>query len=106
VRIIQRRAASDDPDAPFGLQVVIQTDVMMQPVAFRVECDHEIKDGKAFIVGEGAYTMFATALSEDKKAFLFSFHSPPLTPDASLVVSLQSKYDVRVTKVGKIQPLY
>jgi hypothetical protein len=106
IRILQRRAASDDPDAQFGLQVVMQTDVVMQPVAFRVECDQEIKNGKAFIVGEGAYTMFATGWSPDHKAFLFSFHSPALTPDSSLVVSLQSKYDIRVTKVEKIQPLF
>ncbi len=105
VRIVQRRAASSDPNAKYGLQVVMQTDVTMQPVAFRIECDQEITDGKAFIVGEGAYTMYATGFSADHKAFLFSFHTPPFTPDSSLVVALQSKYDIRVTKIEKIQPL-
>jgi len=105
VRIIQRRAASDKSDAPFGLQVIMQTDVPIQPVAFRVEFDHEISDGEAFIVGEGAYTSMTTGFSNDRKAFLFSFHTPAFTPNSSLVVSVQSKFDVRVTKVEKIQPL-
>ncbi len=106
VRIVQRRAASDNPNTPYGLQVVMQTDVAIQPVAFRIECDREISDGNVFIVGQGAYTSFATGFTEDKKAFLFSFRTPAFTPDSSLVVSLRSKYDIRVTKVEKIQPLF
>ena len=103
---MQRRAASDDPNAPYGLQVVMQTDVTMQPVAFKVDFDHEITQAKAFIVGEGAYMSVATAYSSDHKSFMFSWKDPPFTPSSSLIVSLQSKYDVRITKVEKIQPLF
>lgn len=106
VRIIQRRAASDKSEAPFGLQVIMQTDVSIQPVAFRVVFDHEISDGNAFIVGEGAYTSMATGFSNDRKAFVFSWHSPAFTPSSSLVVSVQSKFDLRVAKIEKIQPLF
>jgi hypothetical protein len=106
IRIVQRRAASSDPNAKYGLQVVMQTDTTIQPVAFRVEFDQEISNPEAFIVGEGAYTMFGTAFSNDHKAFLFSFHTPAFTPNSSLIVAVQSKYDVRVVKVEKIQPLF
>jgi hypothetical protein len=105
VRIVQRRAASDDPNAPYGLQVVMQTDVTMQPVAFKVECDHEITQAKAFIVGEGLYMSVGTAYSSDRRAFMFSWKYPPFTPSSSLIVNLLSKDDIRVTKVEKIQPL-
>jgi hypothetical protein len=106
VRVVQRRAASTDHDAPYGIQVVLQTDATIQPVAFKINFDKEISNCEAFIVGEGVYAMMATAYSKDRKAFMFSFHSPAFTPNSSLVVSVQSKYDVRVTKVEKIQPLF
>ncbi|HEV2419594.1 MAG TPA: hypothetical protein VGX94_17500 [Terriglobia bacterium] len=106
VRWMERRAASTDPSAPYGLQVVLQTDVVIQPVAFEVDFDHEVSNGQAFIVGEGAYTSVGTAYSSDHRSFLFSFHSPAFTPNSSLVVSVQSKYDVRVVKIEKIQPLF
>lgn len=106
VRLIQRRAASNDEQAPFGLQALIQTDVTIQPVAFKVDFNEVISNPSVFIVGEGAYTMMATTISGDGKSFLFSFHSPAFTPSSSLVVSVQSKYDVRVTKIEKIQPLF
>ena len=106
IRIMQRRAASDDPNAPYGLQVVMQTDVTMQPVAFKVECDHEITQAKAFIVGEGAYMSVGTSYSGDRKSFMFSWKYPPFTPSSSLVVTLLSKEDIHVTKVEKIQPLF
>jgi hypothetical protein len=106
VRIVQRRAASNDSAAPYGLQVVMQTDVTIQPVAFRVEFDQEIVAANVFIVGEGAYIMKATAFSSDHKSFMFSFHSPAFTPNSSLVVGVDSKYDVRVVKVEKIQPIF
>lgn len=109
VRLVQRRAASSNPDAPFGLQAVLQTDVTIQPVAFKVNCDSEITDmngARAFIVGEGAYGAYATAFSQDKKSFLFSFHTPAFTPNSSLVVSLQSKYDIHVVSVEKVEPLF
>jgi hypothetical protein len=105
IRIIQRRAASTNANAPFGLQVVMQTDVTIQPVAFRVECDGEITDASVFIVGEPMYFVKATQISADRKSFLFSFHSPAFTPNGSLVVSLQAKSDIRVTKVVQIPPL-
>lgn len=106
IRIVQRRAASDDPNAPYGLQVVMQTDVTMQPVAFKVECDHEITQAKAFIVAEGAYMSVGTSYSSDRKSFMFSWKYPPFTPSSSLIVTLLSKEDIHVTKVEKIQPLF
>jgi hypothetical protein len=101
VLVIQRRAASQNPSAPYSIQVVLQSDVTIQPVAFRVECDYPIADAKAFIVGQGTYMMFTRQFSPDRKAFSFSFNYPPLTPDASLVVSLTSSDDIRVVKVEK-----
>jgi hypothetical protein len=107
LRVVQHRAASTDPEAKFGLQVIMQTDIPIQPVAFGVKFDNIISSADAFIVGEGNYTMKATSISSDRKSFMFSFHSPAFTPSSCLVVTVQSKYDIRVTKVEKLQqPLY
>ena len=107
VRIVQRRAASSDTNASFGLQVVMQTTSLIQPVGFRLDFDQEISDGASvFIVGEGIYMMKATQISLDRKSFSFSFHSPAFTPNSSLVVSVQSKFDVRLVKATQIQPMF
>jgi len=106
IRIVQHRAASDDQNAPYGLQVLMQTNIVVQPVAFSISCDRAITEAKVFIVGEGVYTMFAKKFSDDRKTFMFSFHSPPFRPESSLVVALQSKEDLHVVRVDKIQPMF
>jgi hypothetical protein len=106
IRFVQRRTASTRDDAPYGIQVFIQTDTTIQPVAFEIDCDHPIVDGKFFIAGQGIYFNSADGYSEDHKSYKFSFHVPPLTPESSLVVTLLSKEDIRVTRIARIQPLH
>ena len=105
IRITQRRVPSQHPNLR-ELELVMRSEVTIQPVAFRVECDHEISGGKRpVIVGQTTYRNYATKMSSDRKALMFSFESPALTPDQRLVFSLISADDIRVTNVERIQPL-
>lgn len=106
IRYTESRIASSNPAAPYGLQAIIQTDTTLQPVGFKVTCDGEITNGDFFVVGQPAMMAVATAFSPDKKTFLFSFKYPPVTPETPVVVKLQAKTDIRVTKIEQIPPLF
>ena len=106
VRITQRRAPSNKADAPYGLQVILQTDTTIQPAAFKIDCDGQISEGRFFVAGQAAMMSVAHGLSEDKKTFQFSFRFPPFTPESPIVVTLLSKTDIRVTKVERIPPMF
>ena len=99
----QRRAPSSDPSLPYGLQVIIQTDINIQPVGFAFVCTGMVGDVKFFIAGQGAYLSVTTGISGEKKNIAFvKFAFPPLTPETPLVVTLLSKEDIRVTEVQQI----
>jgi len=106
IRFVQRRTASTRDDAPYGIQVFIQADTTIQPVALKINCDQPILDGKFFIAGQAVYITAADGYSDDHKSYLFSFRNPPLTPESPLVVTLLSKEDIRVISIERIAPLY
>jgi hypothetical protein len=106
LRFTQRRAPSNKPETPYGLQVIIQTDTASQPTGLRVECDGGISEGRFFVAGQPAMIAVGQRLSEDRKAFLLSFRYPTFAPDAPVVVTLLSKGDIHVTKVEQIPPLF
>lgn len=53
----QKRVPSDDPKMPYGLEVVLQTDADIEPVAIAVVCDGVIGRGNAGFSGGGVYTV-------------------------------------------------
>jgi hypothetical protein len=106
IQITMRRSQSDIEGVPWGWQAIMQANDTIQPVAFRVECDAPIEKGAVFIAGEGTYLQKAEQISADRKSYSFSFHYPPLTPLAPLVVTIFSKTDFHITKIEKIQPLF
>jgi hypothetical protein len=99
----QRRAPSSDPSLPYGLQVIIQTNINIQPVGFAFACTGEVGDVKFFIAGQSAYLSVATGISGEKKNIAFvKFAFPSLAPETPLVVTLLSKEDIRVTEVQQV----
>jgi len=94
----QRRGPSTNPGLPFGLEVAIQTDTLIQPVAILLVCDGEIGDGRAG-AGDGAYIKTKMGVIQDHANwFLVSWESPPFTPQQPIVVTLFSKASIRATK--------
>lgn len=99
----QRRAPSSTPNLPYGLQVIIQTNINIQPVGFAFECTGEVGNIGFFVAGQGAYMNVQTGIAGEKKNIGFvKFSFPPLAPETPLVVTLLSKEDIRVTKVDQI----
>lgn len=102
VRASQRRTESNRSDAPFALQVILQTDISSQPpTAFMLECNGDIEDGSFFIAGQPAMMGVSLGVQADKRYFYLRFQYPAFTPESPLVVTLISKTDIRVTSVTK-----
>ncbi len=102
VRYTERRTASPRPDAKYGIQVIIQTDVAIQPTAFKITCDQDIAEAHFFLAGVGIYMGVTDRIPEDRKSYLFGFQMPAFTPETSLVATLFSKEDIRVLDVQQL----
>jgi hypothetical protein len=99
----QRKAPSNDPALPYGLQIIIQSNITIQPVGFAFVCTGEVGKLNFFIAGQGAYMNVQTGIAGEKNTVGFvKFSFPPLTPETPLVVTLLSKGDIRVTEVQQI----
>lgn len=99
----QRRAPSSAPSLPYGLQIIIQSNITIQPVGFAFVCDGEVGKVQFFIAGQGAYLNVQTGIAGEKKNIGYvRFSFPPLQPETPLVVTLLSKGDIRVTEVQQM----
>lgn len=101
IQMSERRVPSTRADAPYGLQVILQTDVQQQPTAFIIECDGEITAGEFFMAGQAVMMGVAYGVQPDKKRFYLRVSFPPFTPQSPIVVTLLSKSAVRVTRVER-----
>lgn len=99
VHISQRQVPSTRDDAPYGLEVTLQTDVMQQPTAFVIECDADITEGSFYVTGSTMMTNIHRGVLDNKKQFYFSFGTPPFTPQAPIVVTLLAKTPIKATRV-------
>jgi len=103
IRYTSRRAPSDKQELPFALQVIIQTDTSITPVALAIECDGEIGDVRFFVAGGGVYMNTYSGVPgprNDVAVVRFSF--PTLTPEAPLVITLLSKTDIKVKQIARL----
>jgi len=101
-RIVQRNAPSDDPQFPYGLQVIIQSNIVIQPVAIALECDGNVGKVNFFIAGQTVYMGIQTRINNNIATLRFNY--PSLTPESSLVITLLSKSRIRVVKAYKLNP--
>jgi hypothetical protein len=82
--------------------VIIQSNIVLQPVGFGLQCDGDIGDFSFFIAGEGAY--LNVRQGHRGNTLEFSFNFPALSPENSLVVTILSKTQIRVVRAYKIPP--
>jgi hypothetical protein len=101
-RLVQRSTPSDDPQLPYGLQVIIQSNIVIQPIAFAFECDGKVGKINFFIAGQTAYMGIQTSINNNIATLRINY--PPLTPESPLVVTLLSKSQIRVVKAYKLTP--
>jgi hypothetical protein len=98
-RLIQKPTISDNPKFPYGLQVIIQSNVVIQPVGFGLQCDGEIGSIDFFIAGQSVY-MYKWSRSKGN-TLEFGFDYPQLSPENSLVVTILSKTQMKAIKLYK-----
>jgi hypothetical protein len=102
IKIIQKRAPSTDPNAIFGLQIILQTDTMIKPTGFRLYFDGPIEHAGFFLAGQSVYTDVDEVTSGDKKWYAFGFKSPEFSPTSPIVITVASKANVRVIRVEQV----
>ena len=101
--VTQRRAPSSDPSLPYGLQIIIQSNIEISPVAFAFVCSGDVGKIDFFIAGQGGLMNTENGyMGQGKNIPYLKIGFPPLTPTNPLVVTLLSKDDIRVTSVQQI----
>jgi hypothetical protein len=94
----QRQVVSTRPDLPYGWEVVLQTNLRIEPVAFYVECDSEVGEGHAGFATGGAYSKVKSgSMAGGSKQWGFEWETPAFTPDKPIVITLYSKQPLKVT---------
>ncbi len=83
---------------PFGLQVVIQTNVVISPTHIRIDCDGPVADGQFRFAGPIS-SMFNVMAGPSGNSFELHFGGPPFTPQTPLVVTLYSASKIKVLRV-------
>lgn len=101
LRASQKRVDSQYPEAPYGLQVIIQTNVPIQPTGLLVHCNGEIYKGQFFVAGQPV--MMSVGEGWKGSDYQLQFGSPPFTPQSPVVVTLFSKSPIKVIGVNRIR---
>ena len=103
--ITQERVPSNNQNFPFGLRVIVQTNVAIQPVSIVFRCDGEIGQGDVRFAGDtGAIFIKSRSriLPQRPDTFLVSFEFPAFTPEKAMLVTLFSKTAIRVIEFSQV----
>jgi hypothetical protein len=99
----QKRIPSDDAKLAYGLEVVVQTDIDIEPVAIAVVCDGQIGNAHGGFASGGVYTQEKFGLADGHpNVFLVEWKSPTWTPKEPIVFSLFSEKPIRATSVQRV----
>lgn len=99
----ERRVASDRPDLPYALQVVLQTDQVRSNPALQIDFDGVIGDGKFFVAGQAVMMSVQFGLTQDREGFYLSFGYPTWTPESPVIVIIYSKEAVQITAIKNLR---
>jgi hypothetical protein len=100
----QKTVVSTNPKFPYALEVILQTDASIEPVAFGIECDGDIGDADAIFVNGGMMVQTKNGfLNKSTKLWGFEWSSPAFTPDKPIAITVFSKTYVRVVKLQQLR---
>jgi hypothetical protein len=100
----QKTIVSTDPEFPYALEAVLQTDNAIEPVAFAIVCTGAVGKGNAGFPGGGAYIQTKSGqINNDSKMWGFEWKYPAFTSDAPIVVTLYSKEYIQVIGIQQIR---
>ncbi len=102
IRSTQKTVPSTDPNNPFGLQIVLQSDVQT-PAAFKLTFSGPISDITFFMAAQPISFGRQYFVDPDDKAIAVVRQlSPPLGPESPMVINVLSKSQVRLISVTAI----
>jgi hypothetical protein len=90
IRFTQKRTPSTDKDFPFGLQVIVQSDVAVSPISLAIICSSPIGKVNFFIAGQSLYMSVYADVPDPRNhpnIGLVKIGSPALTPASPLLVT-------------------
>lgn len=101
--VSQERYASTNTALPFALKVVVQTNIVVNPVSLLFTCNGEVGDMAFEFSGGDAMALMndRSGVLNDKRTFLISFESHPFTPEKPMLIYLHSKEAIRVTSFSQ-----
>lgn len=100
VHYAQRRVPSDIPAAPYGTQVILQTDVATQPTRVQITLDGPISEqSRFFVAGHPATMNHLEGVSGDRRTFILGFDYPAWTPESPIVATIYSAGAVSVVGI-------
>ncbi len=100
-KFTERRTDSPSKEAPYGLQVVVQTSTSIQPTAFRIEFSGEISRIDFFVSGQPV--IMNKRWRVDGNTAYISFGFPPFLPEYPLVLTVFSKTNIRVKRLDRLR---
>ncbi len=103
----QKQIVSTESQFPYGLEVILQTDTVIEPVAFEIEFSGEIKKGQAFFQGYNIYILSSYGVTKQHpNSFTFVWQSPAFTPAKPITINVFSKSYVKAIEFRKIEFQY
>ena len=101
----QKQIASTNPNFPYGLEVVIQTDVAISPVAFLFKFTGNVGDGNAMPIG--LFEQFMQGVPPGMPdAFFAEWSRPDFIPETPIIVRVYSKNYIEMKTFERRQHIF
>ena len=106
LRIIQNRIGSTKPNLPYALEVIIQTDIMIEPVALQITCSERIGDMDYHFAYRPGMTYVNSAGNkinkEHYRQVVIYRKSPGFLPKEPITVRIYSQQPLKVIEVEEV----
>jgi hypothetical protein len=94
----QKTVLSTNPKYPYALEVILQTDATIQPVAIGLDCDGRIGDASAGPINGGMIVQSKQGYQDNEQTkFVFEWNSPAFAPETPIRALLYSTSYIQVT---------
>ena len=103
--VSQEWVPSTNPKYKYELRVLVQTNVVIQPVSIVFECNALVEDGSVWFAGDAAEAFSKVrsgVILSNRKDYLASFEQPAFTPEKNMIVTLFSNEPIKVISFGEI----
>jgi len=94
--VSEKQIVSVDRQFSYGLEIILQTDKSIEPVAFIIEFSEEIGKGSAEFVSSSLYVKSNRGIIENNNMLHFKWESPAFTPDRPIKITVFSKNYVKM----------